>query len=359
MDDTGSHTPWWNRCEECNVKLTEKNAWLCPWCFSCAAKQFAFPNSTSGQKIWEEIATEIRETTLAPSSVATYQRGFQQTDWPLDSPFRIMAYLNKAPPSDSSLKQWIAIASKIHQSRLWPEPNFNHPLVKSFIQATKRRASTATKDHRNVDTFSKQDLEAIFQCLKRNKHPTDRRNWAILITQLFGVRRANEVLQLKASDIRIAEGSILIRVPASKTDRRKKGIFFKLPKESVFGFNPSNVLMDYVLSTKGDGERVFQAFNPKTKKFTKNGITVNGWNKALKRICTRANILPRTSHALRRSAITLSPIHLVEAVAQTGGWRSLCFWEVYRRFDIDQRAEATSKIGRKESQNKLTEIIKL
>lgn len=359
MGDVRNNTSWWNRCEDCDVILEMKNAWLCPWCFSCASKHFDFPKSRSGQAIWDAMASEMREKTLASGTVESYQRGFTQAEWPLDSPFRIMAYLTKAPPSDSSLKQWMAMARKIHQSRLWKEPNFQHPLVKNFIEAIKHRTVKSTKDHKNTTTFTKQDLQALFNCVKKKKAPTDHRNWAILVTQLFGVRRASEVLALKTQDIRIAEGTLLIRVVSSKTDKRKQGIFFKLPNDSCFGFNPSDVLADYILSTKGNGNIIFQAFNPDTKKFISDGISVNGWNRALKKLCLRANILPRTSHALRRSAITLSPIHLVEAIAQTGGWKSLCFWEVYRKFDIDQRAEASSNIGIKEEESNYKNMLLL
>lgn len=323
------------------------NAWLCPWCFSCASKHFNIPRSTSGQTTWEHMAREIREKTLAPSTIKAYQKGFNYAEWPLDSPFRVMAYLDKAPASDASLKQWMATAMAIHKSRLWDPPDFNNPLVQNFIQALKRRSTVQRTTFNETATFSENDLRLIFACLKQNREPTDKRNWAIAVTQLFGVRRASEVLALRAKDIYIAEGTLVIRIPSSKTDKRKKGIFFKLPQTSVFGFNPAEILATYLLGTKGNGEVVFPSFDPNSKKFTTNQISLNGWNRAIKRLCLRAKINPRTSHAFRRSAITLSPIELVEAVAQTGGWRSLCFWEVYRKFDIDQRAIATAQIGKR------------
>lgn len=132
-----------------------------------------------------------------------------------------------------------------------------------------------------------------------------------------------------------------------------------MPTESHFGFDSARVLADYVISTKGNGNIIFQAFDPERKKFKNEGITFNGWNKALRRLCLRAKILPKTSHALRRSAISLSPIHLVEAMAQTGGWKSLCFWEVYRKFDVNQRAEAASKIGSKENPKEANKVLML
>lgn len=291
----------------------------------------------------------MRESALAPATIKSYERGFKQAEWPLDSPYRIMAYLNKAPPSDSSLKQWIATATKIHKSRQWRTPDFKHPLVQNFIDTLKRKPTNFPTKETCEDIFRESDLKALFKCLKRNKHPTDRRNWAILVVQLFGVRRASEVLSLKANDVKVTGNTFSIRVTSSKTDKRHKGLFFKLPSECLFDFNPVDVLAKHILSTKGNGSLIFQSYEPEKKKFIDKGISVNGWNKALRRLCIRAGIQPRTSHALRRSAITLSPIHLVEAVAQTGGWKSLCFWEIYRRFDIDQRAEATSKIGSREN----------
>lgn len=348
MENFTSSAAWWNRCEECDIPLSGKNAWLCPWCFCCAAKFFDFPNSESGKEIWKNMSYQMREKALAPSTIKAYERGFKQAEWPLDSPYRIMAYLNKAPSSDSSLKHWMATASKIHKSRQWELPNFKHPLVQNFIDALKRRPSNSISCETNTSTFSESDLRSLFKCLKKNKQPTDRRNWAILVVQLFGVRRASEVLSLQTKDVKVVDNTFLLKVTSSKTDKRHKGLFYKLPCDCVFNFNPVEVLAKHILSTKGNGFLIFQSYDPEKKKFLKKGISVNGWNKALHRLCIRAGITPKTSHAVRRSAITLSPIHLVEAVAQTGGWRSLCFWEVYRRFDIEQRAEATSKIGSRE-----------
>lgn len=74
-------------------------------------------------------------------------------------------------------------------------------------------------------------------------------------------------------------------------------------------------------------------------------MSVNAWNRALRRLCVRANVPVVTLHVIRRSAITLSPIELVEETAQTGGWQRLWFWEVYRRFVIDRRMHAASDIG--------------
>lgn len=220
-----------------------------------------------------------------------------------------------------------------------------HPLVQNFIQAIKRRPSTEKTSYEQQATFKEEDLRALFACLKQNRHPTDRRNWAIAVVQLFEVRRAREVLALRAGDIQIAEGTIVIRIPSSKTDKRGKGIYFKLPRTSTFGFDPAGVLEKHIMASKGNGKVLFPSYDATSKKFTYEFISVSAWNRALKRLCNRARIQPRTSHAFRRTAITLSPIELVEAVTQTGGWHSLCFWEVYRRFDIDQHAEATSHIG--------------
>lgn len=107
-----------------------------------------------------------------------------------------MAYLNKAPPSDSFLRQWMAIASRIHKARLWSPPEFTHPLVQTFIAAIKRRSSPSKPIAEQATTFKEEDLRALFKCLKQNCHPTDKRNWAIAVVQLFGVRRASEVLAL-------------------------------------------------------------------------------------------------------------------------------------------------------------------
>lgn len=234
------------------------------------------------------MARQIREKTLVPNTNKAYQRGFNNSEWPLDSPFRIMAYLDKAPPSDSSFRQWMATATAIHKSRLWPAPEFRHPLVQNFIQALK--------------------LYSIFACLRQNREPTDLRNWAITIIQLFGVRRASEVLALRAKDVYLADGTFVIRIPASKTDNRRQGIFFKLQQTSVFGFDPVEIVSKYLPRTKGKGEIIFPSFDSNSKRFTEKPISVNGWNRAIKRVCLRVKIKPRSLHAFRRSVTTLSSI---------------------------------------------------
>lgn len=294
---------------------------------------------------WKQFSNEIREKALAPNTIKAYQQGFYKAEWPLDSPFRIMAYLDKAPPSNASLKQWIAIAKRIHESRLWPQPDFSHPLVKDFIQSIQRRPSLQKRMTENKITLNEEELQKIFKCLKGNRHPTDQRNWAILIIQLFGVRRASEVLSLRVKDVKVVEQTFVIRGVSKKTDKRENGIFFKLPLQCPFGFNPADIFAKYILSLKVKGDIIFPSYDPNSKRFKNMFISVSAWNRALRRLCIRANVQEVTSHAIRRSAITLSPVELVEAVAQTGGWRSLCFWEVYRRFDIDQRMHAVEKIG--------------
>lgn len=332
---------------------------MCPWCFACASRHFSIPATKSGELCWQQVASEIRERALAPATVKSYQQGFSKAEWPLDSPFRIMAFLDKAPHSDSSLKHWMAMANRIHDSRLWKRPDFNHPLVRDFISSIKRRPSSKGANADSKASLSEADLNAIFACLKSNRHPTDKRNWAIMTVQLFGVRRASEVLSLKVNDVRVADNTLVIRAVSKKTDKREQGIFFKLPRFCNFGFDPAKVFADYITSSTGNGQIIFPSYDSISKRFIDQSTTVNAWNRALKRLCTRANVKVVTSHALRRAAISLSPIELVEAVAQTGGWRSLCFWEVYRRFDIDQRAHAVAQIGNRNKQTANTSVIVL
>lgn len=62
----------------------------------------------------------------------------------------------------------------------------------------------------------------FFNCLKGNKHPTDKQNWAIFIIQLVGVRRVNEVLSLRVNDVQVADQTFSIRGVSKKTDKRQK-----------------------------------------------------------------------------------------------------------------------------------------
>lgn len=303
-----------------------------------------------GRETWNRIAAEMCERSLAPSTIKSYELGFQRAAWPLDTPYKVMEYLDRAPTSDSGLKQWIATANKIHKVRRWEMPPFNDPTVEVFIDTLKRRPSTRKTDPTITPVFTEQELTEIFKLLAKNEFPTDLRNWSIFVVQLFGARRASEVLGLHARDVKISKGSVLIKIGKSKTDRRGDGVFFKIPQQSCFGFDPNELILRHILSLGTTGGWIFPAYDHDIKQFTTETITVGGWNQALKRLCMRTNIPVRTSHAIRRSAITLTPIDLVEAVAQTGGWKSLCFWEVYRRFNLDERATACSKIGTRNAQ---------
>lgn len=338
-------------CEGCNKFLYRNNAWLVPWCFTCATRRFQIPTSPEGRETWDQTVKEISEASLAPRTIKAYEQTGNKTEWPLDSPYKIIQYLQPTAPSDSALKHKIATANKIHRLRDWAPPAFNTPLIEGLIQAIKRRPAASSDDTKTTPVFSKEDLQKIFTCLKDKKHPTDLRNWAIMAVQLLGVRRASEVLSLQLKDIQVKDGTFVIKVSSSKTDRRKKGLLLKIPKQSVFGFNPTRILVEYIASLRGDSLFLFPNFDPKSQQFLKNRITVNGWNKAIYRLCQRANIPPRTSHALRRSAISLSPIDQVEAVAQTGGWKSQCYWEVYRRFNLEERAAACAKIGARDDKS--------
>lgn len=135
---------------------------------------------------------------------------------------KIMSYINRTSPSDSALKHALAAANKVHLTRNWPPPNFEHPVVDSFIKTLKRRPTTRTNNPIVTPVFTKRELELITTEMKANRHPTDLRNWAILILQLFGVRRANEVLCLKREDVRIHEAAFLIQIRSSETDQRGK-----------------------------------------------------------------------------------------------------------------------------------------
>lgn len=273
-------------CEGCDQTLTNNHAWLWPWCFECGKKYFGFPDSQQGKETWEKVTRDLREKILAPKTMQIYERASQKAEWPLDSPYKIIKYLDTAAASNSSLKQWIAAAKRIHKVRNWGPPIFNHPMVEAFIEVQRKRPVNRDTSKRNPPVFEKTELQAIFDCLGENEHPTDLRNWAIITVQLFGVRRANEVLDLKKTDIGIKGGEITMTITATKTDKRKRGSVIRMPKKSCFGFNPTKLLARYIRTTKSRSKYLFPIFDPDEKRYKEGRITLRGWNLALRRICT-------------------------------------------------------------------------
>lgn len=138
----------------------------------------------------------------------------------------------------------------------------------------------------------------MFQYLERNQYPTDLWNCAIFVVQLFRVQRAGEVLSLQSKDIRTERGSVQIRVSASKTYLRKQGIFFKMPRESCFGFNLTEILTRYILSLEQALTYIFPTYNKDSKKFENGQMTVDAWKQAIKRICQCSQVHTRTLYAL-------------------------------------------------------------
>lgn len=117
-----------------------------------------------------------------------------------------------------------------------------------MVSMIKHKAAAVNIRADSKATLTESDLQKLFDCLQRNKHPTSKRNLAILIVQLFGVRRASEVLTLKVKDIRVVENTMVIRGVSKKTDKREQGIFFKLLCRCCFGFDPASAFADYILS---------------------------------------------------------------------------------------------------------------
>lgn len=104
---------------------------------------------------------EIRENLWANKTRVAYERNMNKTNWPLNSIYKTMSYLNRTHPSDSALKQALAVANRVHFTRNWPPPNFEHPLVDSFIKTLKRRPTTQTNSPITTTVFTKRELELI------------------------------------------------------------------------------------------------------------------------------------------------------------------------------------------------------
>lgn len=198
-----------------------------------------------------------------------------------------------------------------------------------------------------VKVFTNEEIKAMFAFFQSGTSPTGSRDAAILATQLFGARRAGEVLALEKQDITILAGNKLqIRIRKSKTDQRGEGLFFVMPKKTALGVNPAYILAKYVKDTRLPAQLLFPTFDTTLRQYTARSLTVRNWNKRLA-VCLEYMGRPyRSSHAIRATAISLSRMENVHAVAQVGGWKSLDTpMTIYRRTTASTATRALAQIG--------------
>lgn len=298
---------------------------------------------------WANMANKIRTHLLSKATQLRYESIIKRNSWPIDSVFKTIAYLNSVASSKSSLKQAVAAAKKVHALREWQSSPFDHPIVQAAIQATIRTPVVTPTRPPLPKVFSTVELGKIFKAMTPKIGLTFQRDATIFVIQLFGVRRASEVLQLRMQDITKVDDDIMIRIRRSKTDQQGKGIFLKLPQLTALGVNPTQIFLHYTkthsLPKVSPEAYVFTTFQQYSKKYTTEPLSVRDWNKRLAIIQHEAGVAVRTSHAIRATAVSTTPMEHVHTVAQVGAWKSMTYLTTYHRTPIDDQARALATIG--------------
>ena len=336
-----------SRCiQDCSAVA---NFWLVPFCEACAALHYNFEPSASNLLTWNKAATSIRTHSLSESTRTKYEAIIKKRSWPILTPFQALEYVENTKSTKASLKQALAAATKFHLTREWVKPPFNEQIVQSAIQAAMRRPVQTPAGPKQCNVFTNSEIRAMFNKLAPSFSCTYARDAAILAVQLFGARRASEVLSLQLSDLVKVGNDYRIRIRRSKTDQRGDGHFLVLPHDTALGINPSVALHHYIQQCErkdlAPESFIFTTFNQFAKKYTEKQLSLQDWNARLQSIQVAAGLPIRTSHALRATAISLSSQENVHTVAQVGAWKSMVYLTTYHRTPLKSQTAALAQIG--------------
>ena len=339
-------------CERCDRDCSStRNFWLLPFCDQCAPTIFQFQVADGNVSHWTDIATNIRLNLISDATRLKYEAIITKHEWPIQSTLHVLSIMQSSAKSKAMVKQTLAAARKLYTTRRWDARLLDDPLVKCLIQAELRKPLGICQQPKVTQVFNKQEILMMFDVLTPVFSPLYARDAAILAVQLFGVRRASEVLTLHTSDINEQQGNFQVRIRRSKTDQRGEGHFFTLPHKTALQIDPTKVLLHYLASrpkVKANREEfLFTTYSQYGKVFTHYPLTVKAWNARLTAIQQAAHLIIRSSHALRATAISLSLTCDVHTVAQVGGWKSLTYLTTYQRASTDARTKALSRIGAK------------
>lgn len=237
----------------------------------------------------------------------------------------------------------------MHTTRGWDPPAFDGPVVQLAIQALQRVPVVVPSEPSVPRVFTQNEIKRIFAANTSLLSYTQARDAAIMAIQLFGARRASEVLNLTMSDVVMIDDHFRFRIRRSKTDQRGMGLFFRLPHDTALGINPTRIFQAYIKSRQpmavSEEAYIFTTFNAFGKKYMTTPLTVKSYNKRLTVIQRRAGVTPRTSHAFRATAVSLSNMEDVHTVAQVGGWRSMTYLTTYHITPITEQSRALANIG--------------
>lgn len=338
------------QCELCKEDCSAVPCfWLLPFCNRCAANVYAFEPSTTNLQYWSNIAKEIRHNLISYNTRIKYESIIRRNQWPLSSVFSTLSFIYNTKKTKASMKLAIAAAKKFHLTRGWSQPPFDVSVVTSAIQAALRTPVQTPTEPKRSNVFTNNEVRSMFNMLAPSFAQTYARDAAILAIQLFGARRASEVLNLRISDLVQQDNDFRLRIRRSKTDQRGEGLFFMLPHNTAVGINPTIVLQHYIKNVKRsritNESFLFTTYNQYAKEYTDKALTVKDWNARLAAVLNAAGLPIRTSHALRSTAISLSSVHDVHTVSQVGGWRSMNYYTTYHRTPLSSQAEALANIG--------------
>lgn len=327
--------------------------WLVPYCPACAARHYKFDPSQTHLAHWDAMTTAIRSHVIAPSTRKRYETEIKKTVWPLTDAFSTTKYLRVASSSESAMKQAIAAARRLHLNRAWSPPPFDHPLVASYITTIKKQPIMTPLHPRHDNVLTNKEVQRLFAAIAKDTAPIHHRDAAILALQLFGVRRASEVLTLAMNDVQwdLAARQFQIRIKKSKTDPKALGLWYRLPRNTALDIDPTHLVKTYMRQTPFPNAKeqdfFFRRYLQYEKRYSDQPLSVSGWNERLTTYQLAANLPRRTSHAIRATAISLTPMDDVHTVSQVGGWKSMTYLTAYHRTPIDDRTTALANIGKR------------
>jgi integrase len=147
---------------------------------------------------------------------------------------------------------------------------------------------------------------------------------ACIVTIGFrAMRRANELCNLKASDIRLEEDKVVVCIRKSKTDQLRKGKKIPIDKTGELTC-PVKIVSDYVKCWNIDltSEEIFFK---SARKSENKGVSVSAISSVVKRMAAKAGIVGKfSSHSLRigGASAAIKGGMSMEQVKAIGGWIS-------------------------------------
>ena len=202
---------------------------------------------------------------------------------------------------------------------------------KGVMKAAREREAVRKKKAKAVMTLDHVWL-LICKLFKRpalKVKPADRRFLMMMILMFFGMKRFDDIKQLRVCDIRVLNGGHLeFYVERSKTDQMGQDFVFHVTGENFRGFSIPKVLNWYLDSTGLRGsDYLFPRFRYEKGKVIAQGgyfISYNSSALQLKNFCIKNRIPVLTMHSGRRGGVTAAVGVGVDrmSIKAVGNWSS-------------------------------------